>query len=240
MAIYAGPGRRRDRGYRGLRRGGAEQPPAAGAPQFGDRGAAQGGVRPRNPPALQPRRAGGDPRDAHQLGQRPGAHRRLRCGGQRRRQLPHPLSGERRRLPEGQAPGGWKHPHLRWTGHHLPSRARVLPMPLPHASPAGDGAQLCGGGGAGGADGAYRQYPGHRGGQGDIGYWPAPGGPAAAGGCAQHGAPHGEDAAGPGVPPSVASTPPSPSSSTTRRSVAWPPTPSPSRAVSRAPLRTGP
>lgn len=77
-----------------------------------------------------------------QCGQRPRHPERLRPGGQRLRQLSHPLPAQRCLRPPGQASGRRQHPDVRGPGHGLCAGPGLLPLPLPGAAAARQRAQL--------------------------------------------------------------------------------------------------
>ena len=125
------------------RRGGDLQPAASGGPRRGRRRARQDRLRGGHPGRGQPAGHGRAPRPAAGLGQRAGAHRRLRPGARRHRQLRHPLPGQRRLRAARQAARVGLDLPLRRPGQRLVGRARpVLPLCLPRAAAAGHGAVL--------------------------------------------------------------------------------------------------
>ena len=102
--------------------------------------------------------------------QRPGDVRRLRCDRRRHGQLPHPLPGQRRLRPAGQAERLRLDLPVRRPGDGvLPAARAVLPMPLPRAAAAGPRAQLRRGRRAGHPAGPDRRGAGDRDGQADPG-----------------------------------------------------------------------
>ena len=102
--------------------------------------------------------------------ERAGDVRRLRRDRRRHRQLPHPLPGQRRVRPAGQAERLRLDLPVRRPGDGvLPAARAVLPMPLSRAAAAGPRAQLRRGGRAGHPAGLDRRGAGDRDGQADPG-----------------------------------------------------------------------
>ena len=118
------------------------------------------GQHPRDQPVRQRRGARGPAR----LGQRPGDLRRLRPDRRRHRQLRHQVPGQRRVRAARQAVRVGIDLPLRRAGQRVLGRIRpVLPLPVPRAAAAGDGALLRRGRRAGRALRLYRVDPGERG-----------------------------------------------------------------------------
>ncbi len=120
------------------------------------------GQHPRDQPAGQR----GPARDAAGLRQRPGDLRRLRPDRRRHRQLRHPVPGQRRVRAARQAVRVGLDLPVRRAGQRVLGRVRpVLPLPVPRAAAARDGAVLRRGRGARRAVRLDRVDPGERGDQ---------------------------------------------------------------------------
>ena len=118
----------------------------------------------------QPRPDDRPPRARGRQLQRARDVRRLRRDRRRHRQLSHPLPGQRRVRPAGQAQRLRLDLPVRRPGDRLlPAARAVLPLPLPRAAAARPRAQLRRGGRAGHPAGLDRRRPGDRDGQADPG-----------------------------------------------------------------------
>ena len=161
-----GRGRRRAPRHPGLRRGGREQPAAAGAARHELDRQAQARERASAAQRAQPAREGRDARDGAERGQRapdPGGLRRRR---RRHRQLRDALPDERRLLPAQEAERLRLDLPLRGPGERLLARPRpVLPLPVSRAASAGPRAELRRGRRARDPAGRRRRDPGHGGAQ---------------------------------------------------------------------------
>ncbi|CAA9524289.1 MAG: Molybdopterin-synthase adenylyltransferase, partial [uncultured Thermoleophilia bacterium] len=159
-----GRGRGRDDRDRRRRRRGRLQPPAPDPARDGPHRSAEGRVGPADDRGAEPGRDRGRvPRAAHLRERRPDP-RGLRRDRRRHRQLPDPVSAERREPGPPRADRPRVDLPLRGSADRLPAvRRAVLPLPLPRAAARRDGALVRGGRRPRRAARHHGHPPGHRG-----------------------------------------------------------------------------
>jgi rhodanese-related sulfurtransferase len=126
--------RRRHHRHRRLRRGRRLQPATPDPPHRRPDRPVRRSNRPRDHPGPQPGRED-HPLSGAVVGiERARHHEGLRRGGGRRRQLPHPVSGQRCLAPPADSGGARRHLPLRGSGERVrPVRRPLLSVPLPPA-----------------------------------------------------------------------------------------------------------